>query len=245
MNRNFAQCLLAICLLIPAAMMAQEEAPAKYLKVYMNALFDEQTRNLNDFASDSTIYSLVFHDDEIGYFSPAFGFIEEDGDLHEIEISRFSFGASRIDSLVVTEDPNLRSFTIRGDQAITIHLAFRYEYMINLRKSKEDADLKPFLGFSAQPYFRAFNYRSSNTTEFPYSFIDLGVVVSIVPRLTYDLNSRWFLDLNVPLAAYRIQWTKDRFEDPRIPVEERTTNTVLTESFPSMFQVRFGAGMKF
>jgi hypothetical protein len=245
MKPFFVLRILLASLFISSAIMAQEGAPSNYFKVYMNALFDEQTRNLNDFPDDSTIYSLVFHDDEIGYFSPAFGFIEEDGDIHEIEISRISIGASRIDSLVVTEDPNLRSFTIRGDQTYTIHLAFRYEYMLNLRKSKEDAALKPFLGFSAQPYLRYFSHRSSITTEFPYSFLDLGAVVSIIPRITYDINSNWYLDLNVPFAAYRIQWLNDRFEDPRIPVENRSVNSVTTESFPSMFQVRFGAGMRF
>jgi hypothetical protein len=211
----------------------------------MNGLVETQTRNLNGFPSDSTIYSLEFHDTDIGYFSPAIGFISEDGDIHEIEISRISIGTARVDSLVVIEDPAFRSFTIEGDQTFTFHMAFRYEYLVNLRKSKPEAALKPYIGFSAQPYFRYFSHRSTITTEFPYSFLDVGAVVSVIPRVTYDLNERWFLDLNIPIAAYRMQWTRDEFTDPTIPVGERITNELSTESFPSIFQVRFGAGMRF
>jgi|GEM_PF-5110609 len=245
MKPNFLILALGMMFLLPASIYSQGESSQKVFKVYMNGLFEKQTRTLNDFPSDSTIYSLEFRDTDIGYFSPALGFIKQNGDIHEFEISRISIGTSRVDSLVILENPDLQTFTMKGDQVYTIHLAFRYEYMINLRKSDEEAALKPYIGFSAQPYFRYLGFRSYVSSVFPYSYIDVGAVMSIIPRVTYDVNERWFLDLNLPLAVYRINWLQDSFEEPSIPVEDRVQSSFNTESFPNLFQVRFGAGMKF
>jgi hypothetical protein len=75
--------------------------------------------------------------------------------------------------------------------------------------------------------------------------MDVGMNISAIPRIAYSFNERWFLDINVPITFYQLAYRKETSEDPRIPVNDRSTDSFESEAFPAIFQLRMGGGVRF
>jgi len=224
---------------------AQDSEKNLALKVYINVLIESQERSFDFNPNDSLSYFLNIDDYQIGYFTPAVNFIRENGDVHEIEFSRLALGSISIDSLTVFNDSDRSSRLRTGPSLNRIQIAFRYEYQWLINKSNPDTKWKAYLGIAGEPFLRSLNYRSAETTDFPFTLFDVGINISAIPRIAYSLNERWFLDINIPLTVYRFVYQKENNEDPRIPVNDRSVNSFESETLPSIFQVRVGGGIRF
>jgi len=242
---NLTAATLVILAILSSEIFAQNSENKRALKVYTNVLIESQERSFDFGPTDSLNYFLAIDDFQIGYFTPAINFIRENGNIHEIELSRFTFGRIKADSLTVFTDSDRNSRVRIGPALNRIQIAFRYEYLWLINKSNPDSKWKVYLGFAGEPFLRSLNYRPAETTDFPFTLLDVGINISAVPRITYFLNERWFMDINIPFTVSQLAYRTESSENPQIPVNDRSVNSFETEAFPSIFQVRVGGGLRF
>ena len=81
--------------------------------------------------------------------------------------------------------------------------------------------------------------------SYPSSETRFGTVLAIVPRLQYNINKSWYLDLNIPVSIADIYFRSSRIDNPTVPGPDRTTTTMVLEEIPLNVHVRFAAGLRF
>lgn len=124
-----------------------------------------------------------------------------------------------------------------------IFVGFRYEYNIRFFRSKEEARLRPCLGFSVNPYYSYLRYSPMVSSSFPAKGHMVGANLFLIPRVQYIINKKWFIDLNIPLHLAGIEANIKRIENPTMPDHERGTSTIEFSEFPAIFQFRIGLGL--
>ena len=132
---------------------------------------------------------------------------------------------------------------ISGSLTTDIYIGFRYEYNIRFFKSREEAKLRPSLGFSINPYYSNLSYKPMISLSYPSSRHVFGANFSLIPRIHYYLNDKWFLDLNIPINLASLSWNINREENPTSTEQERNTSTIELSEFPGIFQFRIGVGL--
>jgi len=131
-----------------------------------------------------------------------------------------------------------------GNKLFTAFLSVQYEYILNFNKSM-DKKLVPALGFGINPYYRQNNSTPIIATSFHESEKYLGTKVYVTPRLNYHINSKFFIDLNIPFCIINTYLLTDKSEDPTLTIQERTTKSFNFQQFPFILSGRVGAGYKF
>ena len=72
----------------------------------------------------------------------------------------------------------------------------------------------------------------------------MGVVLSIIPRLNYNIGERWVLDLNIPVNLADMNRNMEKVENPSTEVSEQKTTSTEFLLLPEKFQVRLGLGLR-
>ena len=223
-------------LFLSTKLLSQESTERVDIKLYTN--FDYTPKYLyND--SDT----LREYEKEInGFnFSPAMVFYSQNGNSNEIEISRFRLSNiynkeyRLIDSLGAEE-----IFSANYEKQFELFL--RYEYKLALFKEKEWEKFKTVIGFSATPYFQWIKHQPEVSYEFSSSRTTVGLFLSVIPRVEYKLNDRWYLDLNIPLSLVTMNYITNKSNNPLLPVEDRKVSIIDFHNGPIAFAVRFGVG---
>jgi hypothetical protein len=118
----------------------------------------------------------------------------------------------------------------------------RYEYKLALFKKKGWEKFKPVIGFSASPYIQWNKHQPGLSNAFPTSRTTVGLFMSVIPRVEYQLNDHWYLDLNLPLSILTMNYITNRTNNPNLPIEDRTSHIIDFHNGPIAFAVRFGVG---
>jgi len=162
--------------------------------------------------------------------------------FHEIELTDFSLNKTATKSELIGPNGAAVSTTNSPDVMAT-NLRMRYEFTANFALSK-DSKLVPGMGFSVSPYLMQVNYLPQANIEFATFERKVGAGIFVIPRLSYYLSSKLFLDLNFPVCIADGHYSTIRRENPVLPLQQRTVSTWQMESMPQYFSMRIGIGVK-
>ena len=72
----------------------------------------------------------------------------------------------------------------------------------------------------------------------------IGLYLSVIPRIEYSINERWYFDLNIPVAIVTTHYTVIKNEDPLLSSEERTKEYMDFYNTPVSLAIRLGIGFR-
>ena len=222
----------------------QENQKNKIVKLYTNLSLTSTETSLSFDTTNLTSTIEKNKETQIGYFTPSITFVLPNGNFQEFELSRLVINNTNSETIIINDSPGKTIQTVSGQRTTNILIAFRYEYDIMFFKKKEEAKLRPYLGFGVNPYFSNSKYRPIVSNLFPINQNNFGVTLSIIPRLNYNLNEKWFVDFNIPINLADINWTFDKVDNPTLTEQQRTTTTIEYSTFPSKFLFRLGLGLR-
>lgn len=224
--------LVLTALSIPA--IAQTSSIGKYqIKLYAltttNAIGVNSTYNRSQYATSYVFFNHILN--------PTFAVNKQTnkGNRHEVELTAFA----------VNETSNRTTYSNPGTSQIATggsvqesKFALRYEYIYVFLKDKR---FQPSIGGAISPYYAKYNFTPLTTAAYPFKEYAFGVQTFIIPRITYNISKRFFLDLNIPLKITENQFSS-RYEYN--PTEQNnTSNNNSFTAFEDMFYARLGIGV--
>ena len=209
-------------------------------KIYNLTTFEKYSK----YRGDTTAYSFRYTTTTLQILHPtiAFQWKTKKNNFREIELTNFMLSKTGTQTEIVIDSTGIAQMVSRNDLIATL-ISVRYEYTLNFNKSK-DKKLVPSLGFSINPYFRQNTYTPIISTSYKTVERYFGASAFVIPRLTYYLSSKLFIDINIPLSFSDIYCLTDKEENPAIPAKQQTITTYNFELFPKIFSGRLGVGLK-
>lgn len=214
----------------------------KRIKLYSNFGWSTTEKTTSDTINMTTTLETN-KDVQMGYFTPSIAFVTANGNFHELEFSRLKINSSS-DKTSITYDNLGHTQTISGQKTTNILIALRYEYNFMFFKKKEEAKLRTYLGLAINPYFENSNTLPFLSNYFPTSETSLGTMLSIIPRINYNLGEKWFIDFNIPINISNIDITSTNKDNPAFLANQRTETSIDLTILPNTFLIRFGIGVK-
>lgn len=163
------------------------------------------------------------------------------GNMHELELSRMELGSVKtVDFLT---DPSGIIIPQSGGKQTETSIALRYEYTFNFMK-KKNSRWMPALGIAVMPYLERFRYTPELSSNYSSTRTTLGARGYVVPRISYAVSSKLFLDLNVPVCITDASAQWDNYKNPNIPSGQQKTSTSNFQGAPQYYSIRIGVGLK-
>jgi len=122
-------------------------------------------------------------------------------------------------------------------------ISLRYEYTVIFKKLKA-SNFVPSISYAASTYFKVDQFVPKSSNQFKNTQSTLGARGFIIPRLTYFVGSKLFVDLNVPICVMDLYYRVNVNEKPGIPVNQQRISNINFELFPKVISVRIGVGIK-
>lgn len=241
-NTLFSQ-FFAMAFLLSFNAGAQETKTPVEIKLYTNFAWKS---SLQSVGFDSILMKPIVESNystELGYFSPSVSFASTSGNYHEIELSRIMFNRVEEETYVEIEEGG-SSQIVSGQLNTVVLIALRYEYNFMFLKNKPENRLTPALGFGIRPFYSKSNFDPKLSNDFSRGQTDVAALFSIVPRIKYAINKKWFFDLNVPFNIAQLGILTKRQDNPAIPINARTVSTFNFLTAPTDYMIRFGIGLK-
>jgi hypothetical protein len=216
----------------------------KAIKIYNLTSYEKYSKseNIDDSSSSAYILSTV-SDLQILHPTVGYQWKTKNNNFQEIEISYLMLGKkSTISEL--KEDPIYGQQVLNGSNILSMHISAQYEFILNFNKLK-DTKFIPALGFAVNPYYKQNNYTPKTPTSFPESEITVGTKVFITPRLNYHINSKFYLDVNIPFCVFDTYFLSKKTGNSFIPISERNVKSFNFQQFPFIVNGRIGVGYKF
>lgn len=235
--------LLALLFVQWPTMAQNKNLEAKYgIKVYNLSSYTTSNQILSQ---DSVLVSRIT-DKFLSLFNPsiAFRFKTKRNNFHEIEWTtlRLDNQESYLESRY-TGNGGTEPVIGTGARNMNAYLALRYEYIINFFKNKNSRWM-PSLGIAVSPYFSYSRYTPFRSSQFAVRGFQMGLTSFLIPRINYQINNRFFADLNFPIAITDMYVTTDRINDPNLPSEAQRRTVRDGALFPQPFYMRIGLGMR-
>ncbi len=213
-------------------------------KLYSN--FDYSSKYINYGADTVNGVTINEYRKEVkGFnFSPSLVFYTEKGNSSEIEISRLDYSNKYYKKYSLVDSTGKLLNVLSGNSQKQFELYLRYEYKLGLFKNKDWKKMKLILGFSGTPFVVWNKIDPVLSTEFTQKETTVGLYLSVIPRIEYSINEKWYLDLNIPLALATTHYTTMKDENPTLPIKERTKTIIDYYNGPVSFAIRFGIGFR-
>lgn len=160
---------------------------------------------------------------------------------HEIELSDWMIQQYDIRTEEVSDTIALTE-TVSGSNTTTSSISFRYEFIWNPRKPKSEK-LRASLGFGIQPYFNAKHVSPVVSHSFPTSEMALGFRTQLIPRVTYSLSKKWYIEANIQIHLSNTDLKSTEVENPAFSPGQRKEQSLNLDLFPAYFSGRVGVGM--
>jgi hypothetical protein len=213
------------------------------LKGYFNFLANNKTTILTD---DSTRTQINSSKKRTIFPTIGLSRFRENGQFMEMGITRldFDYQELRTENKVFQRDlvPG-GDIPSRGAKVWTDNIGLRFEWNFPFYH-KENSDFNTYLGISMDPsvYFQKNN--PLNAATFGTRVFEFSNTLTVIPRITYSLSSRCFLDLNVPISftTFGVNYKYD--SDPRLPTSARETIDFRTHLPTHIWAIRLGIGYK-
>ncbi len=162
-------------------------------------------------------------------------FIQKKKASHEFELSQLGLGIGNeidIDGYNGGEDDFERT-----DAYFSIGL--KYEYGMKFLNINEKFDFS--LHASAEPYFNIYKSSVAPYNERHRNGRILGGRFSLIPRATYTISDRWFVDVNFPIELVDVVSAKHRYI---VSGNDRTSIRNSLSFFDRTLRLRVGIGLK-
>ncbi|MDA3866404.1 MAG: hypothetical protein PF489_06590 [Salinivirgaceae bacterium] len=211
------------------------------IKIYNLTTFESSSSKLR---SDSASFSLYSSNSISEYFHPTFAYQwkSKKNNFHEIELTNFILKNNKSKDEIINDSSGTKHTKI-SSRTTMILISFRYEYILNFNKSK-DTRFVPSLGFGVRPFYKQEDIKFDVSTSFPSSEKYIGFSTYITPRLTYYVSSKLFLDINIPLNIFSMNYNTTLLDNPAIPKEHRDVSSLNFEELTNVFSARIGVGLK-
>lgn len=239
---NRVQLTIALLLLAFAAK-GQESAPrhARALKIYN--LTDWERYSHSDDGGDTSFLRTTESGLRIFHPTIAYRWEQRKGRFHEVELIDFRFSSREKSVRPLTPHTGVTASATAGEQIMQAALSVRYEYQTYIRH-KEDRPWQISLGLGINPYYFLHLLQPLVTTHFPERVHTAGMRLHAVPRFTWHLSERLFLDVNLPFCIAELRFQHRYDETPTIPIDERGSLLSEFNTFPALFSGRIGVGFK-
>ena len=216
------------------------------VKTYLSVLQDKN----NDRNTD-VIGRVTENTRSTTTFSPVVGFtkLKKKGSFYEVSLTHLNLTYDddvTLHSIFDTLSNTVTSQSIpsRGAKAFKAHLGLRFEWAFPLFFEKLGR-FQPYIGVSTDPSVFYENIVPYTTAYYPTIAFEARNTVSFIPRAVFNVSSRLFLDLNVPISVFSMALTYNHESNPILPTYARTETDFTTKFFQSQLNMRLGLGYKF
>lgn len=212
-------------------------------KIYNLSTF-EKIEIIIQQSDTSTPYLLsTFSDLQIFHPTFAFQWKTKNNNFQEVELTHLVLG-KQTSTTELKEDPTNSQQIMSGNKLVTSHISVQYEYIKMFNKLK-DKKLVPSIGIGFNTYYKQMNTTPQIATSYPESEKYLGAKVFVTPRLNYYINSKFFIDFNIPFCIVNTYLLTKNNGNPTLTIPERTTKSFNFQQFPFILSGRVGVGYKF
>lgn len=225
--------LLFVAMSLQYQAFGQEEKNTQYqFKVYSN--FEYKLSKLEDVFNSDTYESRSLH---FGHITPSF-VISKPRMSHEIGISRLHIGQNSDRKEETLSDGSV--IVEEGVKRTQFYLNIRYEYALNLVKIKKKHQLS--IAASAEPYIQFDKSVPRTSVSFPNKFTAFGSKLHLIPRATFSLSDRLFLDVNAPIEIMDVYRLRNYTDNPTFTESQREYTDTRSEFLDSVLRFRVGLG---
>jgi hypothetical protein len=210
------------------------------VKLYNLTTFEDNSKHELDLVHIKG-YDISSKTLQILHPTVAFQWKTKKNNCHEIELTSLNLDKAEME--VVEYDSTGTGHAISGADIITSSVSIRYEFIMNFNASGENK-LVPSVGFAGNPYYRQIIDEPKVSDLYRTSEKFIGARAFVIPRLIYYFSSEFFIDLDIPICFFDLYLQSEKDQDPRLPAEDQTANTVNFDLFPVFFSGRIGVGLK-
>jgi hypothetical protein len=156
----------------------------------------------------------------------------------------------------MNQEDNLTSVTYLADQTeqegilhaglktTSIHSSlvyhFRYYFL-----SHSGSRMQPCVGSSSKLFTDYQKSRPKTTETYTNSQFETRGALQFTPGITIGICKAISLIVDIPFSVARLKYVRDRIDNPLLPIAKRTKESIVTEMFPKVYQVKLGLGFKF
>lgn len=184
-----------------------------------------------------TILADKYNTRPVGYFTPAFTVETPKQNFHEFELSRIVLRSEESEMLIEELIPGLEE-AIPMQKTSEVLIAIKYEYNLMIGTLKRHYNTRPYIGFAFTPYIANSKITPLTSAGKKTSETNFGSTLSITPRVSFVMNKKFFLDLNIPITMAQINVEQFKGDN-----RAHSTNTEYS-TLPGILAFRVGLGMK-
>ena len=163
-------------------------------------------------------------------------FIQKKKTSHEFELSQLGLG---IRNEIDTREYDSGTDSLRRIDAY-FGIRLKYEYGIKFLTINEKSGFS--LHASAEPYFNIYKSNQEPDNEILRSGSTIGGRLYLIPRGTYMISDRWFIDVNFPIEMMNIVRSKSLYNTSL--EDERTSIRNTLSFFDNALRFRVGLGLR-
>jgi len=220
--------VLVFLVLVNIQVFAQDKAIRLYSNLFVTS---KKTTNYNSVSS-------VF-----GIFTPSFSKSTESGNFHEIELTSFILSNSVYSQYALDSSNNIL-YMINGGKSNYQKIGVKYEFAYKILKNST-SKFQPFIGVGVNLTYIHSARKPFLSSLYPSANSKLVSTFLITPRLIYNLNEKWFLDLNIPFNIVQLGINKDKYLNPALPVKNQVHYSPLYSLLPKQLNFKLGIGLRF
>lgn len=211
------------------------------LKLYINHYKTLEENWLSQSYPVDTFHTNVTSEIKFGRVTPAVTIETKNKNFHEFELVQLKYQKTKEVGKVVPVWGGY-SETI-GRESKEHSFQFRYEYNHGFQKN-DGHKLHTYVGIATNPFFRHWDNVPMNSLSFPGSKISTGARFMIIPRITYQIKPKWYLDLNAILHQVQYEYVREKVDNPHFSSRQMTTAAHNLQVKAAINQVRLGVGVK-
>lgn len=170
--------------------------------------------------------------------SPTISFYKENGNFHEIGLSRIQFS---VDEDKTTRFSNGNYVIINGVKETSLNICLRYDY--NYAITNNEKAMVGYLGISASPSYNSIIIDPHVNSSYKGKYITAYAAFGFVPRFIWKLNQSIYVDLNIPINLYQITYNRTRIFNSSLSVKDQSWDHFESIFLPKNYEVRLGVGI--
>jgi hypothetical protein len=160
---------------------------------------------------------------------------------HEIELTNLSLAKQDI-STVTSNDTSGSTATTMGYKRVSTFVGFRYEYILGIEKLSSVRG-KFLLGLGINPYYQRERNTPYVSSSYPSSSSFIGMKSFLIPRFTYRVSKRIFIDANIPICLFDAKLQQETLNNPTLSLQNQKSTVFNYNALPGFLSGRIGIGI--
>ena len=220
-------------IILTGSIVAQDSTRVVKLKTFWN--LDAET---NSFFQNSKVYSFLHSKyidvEEYNRFNKGDSYLsfaveinsKNSDNFHELELKKIRI-SSRDNKISYTTDSV--NYIYKGEEQVNLEASFNYEY--NFQVLKKSKKISYYVGVGANPYVISYQFYPELSTDFPYSVTQLGVGLSVAPRMKFRLNKKIGFEMKMQAEMLNFENIITKNEAPLLTFFERKRSDSYLSAF--------------